>query len=242
MRGNFYIRALLMVFIVIFSLSVLLNASAESGYTTTVTERYTTVLTSTKTETLETTTTDYVTRTEVMETYIETQRVIVTPTMVLVPTQIVTVSPCDVPPCALEPMTVTKWVRVWINSPTTVKSLITSSTTITVTSEETKVDNVIKTKTELITLTLENVYTSVSTPPQTATTQPESNINSLLSSNLMWILLIIIIILVVVLMMRLRRPRAAAPAPRAAAVYCIKCGTPISAEAKKCPECGASQI
>ena len=115
MRGSFYIRAILLALIVIFSLNMIHFASAENGYTTTVTERNTTVLTSTKTETLETTTTDYVTQTEVIETYIETQQVIVTPTMVLVPTQIVTVPPCDVPPCALEPMTVTKLVRVWIN-------------------------------------------------------------------------------------------------------------------------------
>ncbi|MEM2901886.1 MAG: zinc ribbon domain-containing protein [Candidatus Bathyarchaeia archaeon] len=237
----------LLLFLIVLSVStVFLNSLADNGYTTTVTQRFTTVLTTTKTETTDTTITAYVTRTETVETYIETHKVVMKPTTVLIPTFVVVqyvTSGCAAPGgsticwAAIEKRTLVQYIQVWVNTPTTITSLITSSNTITETIEATQVGKMVRTLTEFITFTLENVYTSIYSPP---TTQTGAGVAALLSNYLPWILGAIIIILIAALAMRSRRPRIEAPA-RIAGVYCVSCGAVIPANVKYCPQCGAPQ-
>lgn len=244
MRCKQSYRPLLLFFIVLSGSTVFLNSLADDGYTTTVTQRFTIVLTTTKTETTDTTITVYVTRTETVETFIETQKVVMKPTTVLIPTFVVVqyaTSGCAGPegPCwaSIEKRTLVQYIRVWVNTPTTITSLITSSHTITETLEATQVEKMVRTLTEFVTFTLENVYTSIYSPP---TSQAEAVLSAPLSNYFPWILGAIIIILIAALAMRSRRPRVEAPA-RIAGAYCVSCGAVIPANVKYCPQCGAPQ-
>jgi hypothetical protein len=111
--------------------------------------------------------------------------------------------------------------------------------TTTETIETTSLEESTRTTEEPITLTIENVYTYLTYPAITTTSEQweGANIANLVLSNLMWIL-VILVALIAALTIRTRRP---AGRPRITGRFCVNCGAQIPAAVAYCPHCGAPQ-
>ncbi len=258
MKLRLFICLFILVFIIVASSNIVLKSYADTVYTTTKTQSFTTTLTSETTETIVTTLTSHTTIVKTKETIIETSKVlmasqtVIVPTTMLKPAEGLTIISCTTQGQVIEcvtrivpahgTITVVTYIPAIVLIPTTITSQITSYNTITETETARREELSTRTRTEILTLSLENVYTLLYTseeePPPALT--EEFNINTMVTNTFFWGVIAALLFLVAALVIRFQRSKPSAPRD-INEVYCIDCGEPIPLHTEYCPKCGAAQ-
>jgi hypothetical protein len=232
----------------------MLSISGQTVYTTTVTEIFTTVISTLKTELLENTITFTITENVTSLTEVETHKTVLHPTVILSPTQVMVEETYIVtkyvhkPDGSVEPVfekrvrqvQKNKFATRLVTMPTIITSTKTNTATIKQTVESRIVSITTQSKTEITTMTLEKVYTSTGTSSASTTNQEWIIISDLFYDFFLWILFLVALIVAGAFVFLYRRSRIRS-GKAVLQSFCISCGSPIPSGVKHCPECGASQ-